>query len=100
MNNFIIKGNICFSTSGKELKTLLGYAVCKAVCKDGKCAGVFNKIPAEFKTYELYNYGDMQNVQISEVYDFRKEKYINTAKQTLMQFIRAKSTEESEDERA
>ena len=55
MNNFIIKGNICFSTSGKELKTLLGYAV----CKDGKCAGVFNKIPAEFKTYELYNYGDM-----------------------------------------
>ena len=27
MNNFIIKGNICFSTSGKELKTLSGYAV-------------------------------------------------------------------------
>lgn len=55
MNNFIIKGNICFSTSGKELKTLSGYAV----CKDGKSAGVFNEIPAEFKNYELRNYGDM-----------------------------------------
>ena len=55
MNNFIIKGNICFSTSSKELKTLSGYAV----CKDGKSAGVFNEIPAEFKNYELRNYGDM-----------------------------------------
>ena len=33
-----------------------------------------------------------------EVYDLQKEKYIHTAKRTLMQFIRAKSTEESEDE--
>ena len=41
MNSFILKGNICYSVSKTELATVSGYVV----CKDGKCAGVFEKFP-------------------------------------------------------
>lgn len=55
MKDFILKGNICYSASRRELKTLSGYAV----CKNGKCAGVFEKIPAEYQDFEIYDYEDM-----------------------------------------
>lgn len=55
MKDFILKGNICYSASRRELKTLFGYAV----CKNGKCAGVFEKIPAEYQDFEIYDYEDM-----------------------------------------
>ena len=45
MNRFILKGNICYSISKTELKTLSGYVV----CSDGKCAGVFEEIPDKYK---------------------------------------------------
>jgi guanine deaminase len=54
MKNFILKGNICYSISKSEINTLSGYVV----CKDGKCAGVFEKIPHEYKDYELRNLND------------------------------------------
>ena len=46
MNSFILKGNICYSVSKTELATVSGYVV----CKDGKCAGVFEKFPENTKT--------------------------------------------------
>ena len=44
MNNFILKGNICYSISKKELKTLCGYIV----CEDGISKGVFEEMPQEY----------------------------------------------------
>ena len=55
MNSFILKGNICYSVSKTELKTLLGYVV----CIDGKSAGVFENIPEEYKDLELRDLKDM-----------------------------------------
>ena len=48
MNSFILKGNICYSISKTELKTLSGYVV----CMDGKCAGVFEELPEKYKDLE------------------------------------------------
>ena len=49
MNSFILNGNICYSISKTELKTLSGYVV----CMDGKCAGVFEKFPLNFHHFSL-----------------------------------------------
>ena len=54
MNNFILKGNICYSISKKELKTLCGYIV----CEDGICKGVFEEIPQEYHSFEVIDYSD------------------------------------------
>ena len=54
MNSFILKGNICYSISKTELKTLSGYVV----CSDGKCLGVFEEIPDEYKDFELRDFKD------------------------------------------
>ena len=54
MNSFILKGNICYSISKTKLKTLSGYVV----CKDGKCAGVFEKFPDNYKDLELRDLKD------------------------------------------
>ena len=48
MNSFILKENICYSISKTELKTISGYVV----CRDGKCAGVFEEFPE--KIYSEY----------------------------------------------
>ncbi len=54
MNSFILKGNICYSISKTKLKTLSGYVV----CRDGKCAGVFEEIPDKYKDLELRDLKD------------------------------------------
>ena len=54
MNNFILKGNICYSISKKGLKTLCGYIV----CEDGICKGVFEEIPHEYQSFEVIDYSD------------------------------------------
>ena len=54
MNSFILKGNICYSVSKTELKTVSGYVV----CMDGKCAGVFEKFPEKYKDLELRDLKD------------------------------------------
>ncbi len=55
MENYVIKGNICYSKNSKEL------SICKngyVVCKDNVCAGVFEKLPPEYENFELYDYKD------------------------------------------
>ena len=54
MNSFILKGNICYSISKTELKTLSGYVV----CMDGKCAGVFEELPEKYKDLEFRDLKD------------------------------------------
>ena len=54
MNSFILKGNICYSISKTELKTVSGYVV----CMDGKCAGVFEKFPEKYKDLEFRDLKD------------------------------------------
>ena len=54
MNSFILNGNICYSISKTELKTLSGYVV----CMDGKCAGVFEKFPEKYKDLEFRDLKD------------------------------------------
>jgi hypothetical protein len=49
MNSFILKGNIGYSIAKTELKTVSGYVV----CRDGKCAGVFEDLPEEYKNLNL-----------------------------------------------
>ncbi len=44
MKNFVLKGDICYSVSPTEMKTLSGYAV----CMDSRCQGVFEILPAEY----------------------------------------------------
>lgn len=53
-NSFILKGNICYSTSKTELKTVYGYAV----CRDGVSAGVFEAIPEEYREWRVIDCGD------------------------------------------
>ncbi len=47
MNQFVLKGNICYSVSKTEIKTVSGYVVC---C-DGKSAGVFETLPDQYKDF-------------------------------------------------
>ena len=54
MNSFILKGNICYSISKTELKTVSGYVV----CMDGKCAGVFEEFPDKYKDLEFRDLKD------------------------------------------
>lgn len=55
MDNYVLKGNLCYSITPKELQTLSGYVV----CKNGKCVGAFEEIPEEYKAFALYDYSDM-----------------------------------------
>jgi guanine deaminase len=53
--NTILKGNICYSKTLKELQTIEnGYLI----CKDGIVIGVFREIPEEYKSYPITDYGD------------------------------------------
>ena len=55
MNNFVLKGHICFSESKTQLKTVEnGYAV----CVNGICAGVFQELPEQYAHLPLTDYGD------------------------------------------
>lgn len=54
MDNFILKGNICYSMSKKELKTLFGYVV----CEEGISKGVFEEIPEAYKSFKTIDYSD------------------------------------------
>lgn len=55
-NSFVIKGDIAFSKSQREIETLHdGYLV----SIDGKVKGVFKELPEEYKNLELKDYSDM-----------------------------------------
>lgn len=53
--NFVVKGNICYS---KNLKTLHMIKQGYLVCQDGKSAGVYEELPMAYEHYPLEDYGD------------------------------------------
>jgi len=53
--SFIIKGNICYSISEDEIRTVQrGYLV----CEDGLSMGVFSEYPAKYDGLPIKDYGD------------------------------------------
>ncbi|WP_124067666.1 amidohydrolase family protein [Clostridium sp. E02] len=55
-NNFILKGNICYSENIHRLKTVeQGFLI----CQEGKSAGVFSEIPDLFLEYPVTDLDDM-----------------------------------------
>lgn len=55
MRNYVMKGNICFSKTSKEMEVVEnGYVV----CQEGKCAGVYAVLPEEYQAFPLYNFED------------------------------------------
>lgn len=55
MNNYILKGNICYSMSQTELYTIKqGYVV----CENGTARGVYPSIPEQYREFPLQDYGD------------------------------------------
>lgn len=53
--NFVIKGDIAFSTEQNTIQTLHnGYLV----CENGICAGVYSELPKEFQKYEMIDRSD------------------------------------------
>ncbi len=53
MNNFILKGDICYSTDKTTIRTVKdGYAVCES----GISKGVFKNLPQEYSDYEIFDY--------------------------------------------
>src|SRR5574344_3095069 len=55
MNSFIVKGNIVWSESNKDLKSVENGFL---VIKDGIVEGVFSSLPDEYKNYELVDAGN------------------------------------------
>ena len=55
MKDFVLKGNICYSKTKKELEIVEnGYLV----CQDGKSAGVYKELPLAYRSLPLIDYGD------------------------------------------
>lgn len=53
--NFAAKGNICYSAEDRSLRVVKqGYLV----CQDGKSAGVYEELPADYQEYPVEDYGD------------------------------------------
>lgn len=53
--NFVLKGNICYSTDKKHMEVVENGFL---VCMDGKSAGVYPVLPERFKDLEVTDYGD------------------------------------------
>ena len=54
-HSFVIKGNICQTTSIKELDL---HENAYAVCVNGVSRGIFDALPEEYASLPLYDYGD------------------------------------------
>ena len=55
MKHFVIKGNICQTKTPKSLNL---HENAYVVCVDGVSKGVFEKLPQEYASLPLYDYGD------------------------------------------
>jgi len=54
-NSFVLRGGIAFSESENSIVTYYrGYLV----CVDGICKGAFTELPDEYKSLQLYDYGE------------------------------------------
>lgn len=56
MNSFVIKGNFCYCT---DKNNLVIKENSYAVCIDSLCQGVYDELPQEFSSLNLFDYGDM-----------------------------------------
>jgi guanine deaminase len=52
-DNFVLKGDICFSESPTALKTFKGFHL---VCSDGLCSGVYERLPERYAGFPLADY--------------------------------------------
>ena len=55
MSSFVLKGNVCYSKSKKELITQENAYV---VCVNGTSKGVFSELPQEYAELPFVDYGD------------------------------------------
>lgn len=55
MKNFILRGHVCYSADLHEI-TVAKYSY--VVCADGICQGVYEKLPDEYKSFPIYDYGN------------------------------------------
>lgn len=55
MRDFVLKGTVLYSESPDSIKSVEGGY---AVCTDGKCAGVFSKLPERYRNLPIYDHGD------------------------------------------
>ncbi|MDD6810343.1 MAG: amidohydrolase family protein [Lachnospiraceae bacterium] len=55
MGDFVLKGNICYSVSKTEIKACPHSYI---VCMDGKSCGVFEKLPQQYESLPLIDYGN------------------------------------------
>lgn len=53
MKKFVIKGDICYSETSDKLYTAKDSY---AVCEDGICAGVYQKLPERYEAFPCYDY--------------------------------------------
>ena len=53
MKNFVIKGDVCYSTSTTTINTIKDGFV---VCENGISKGVFENLPKKYNGYELFDY--------------------------------------------
>ncbi len=55
MNNFVLKGHVCYSETPEKLIT---YENGYVICVDGKSQGVYEALPAEYEALPVIDYGD------------------------------------------
>lgn len=55
MRNYVLKGNICYSQSSKELCIMENSYV---ICENNKCVGVFKELPTQYEAFPCYDYED------------------------------------------
>ena len=54
-NSFFIKGNICHTPQPDKLET---FENAYLLCENGRCGGIFKKIPARYSSYPVNDTGD------------------------------------------
>ncbi|MDO4506884.1 MAG: amidohydrolase family protein [Spirochaetales bacterium] len=54
-DSFVLKGDVIFNEDSKTMKSVKGGYL---VCEKGKCRGVFEKLPEEFASLEIFDYGN------------------------------------------
>jgi len=55
MNNFVIKGNLCYSENSDSVRLLPEHYL---VIENGICAGIFNELPEKYKALPLNDFSD------------------------------------------
>ena len=55
LKDFVLRGNLCYSMDMDRIETR---AHAYLVCLDGRCAGVFDRLPARFAQLPLYDFED------------------------------------------